>query len=304
VNDFCFDILFLAIFKGILVIVVHERINMNIYDYLDYRKYLNDALCERKAQNPHFTFRFIAQHLNLSSPGFFNWVISGKRKLPEALIPKIAILFKFDEKECAFFHLLVKYNHSVKLSEREELFEKLSCIIKRQNKHELRPEQYLLFSKWYYLAIRELLSVIHFKDDFQLLASTLNPRIKIKEAREAIAVLEKIGVVSRDEQGFFRPIETLLTTGETWESEMITNLQIQMADLGKKSLIAVPKKERDISNITIKLSEKNFKQIRTEIEALRHKILTLSENDATADRVYQFNVQLFPISQKRQAADE
>lgn len=278
--------------------------NMNIYDYLDYRKFLNDALCERKAQNRHFTFRFIAQHLNLSSPGFFNWVISGKRKLPETLIPKIAILFKFDDKECAFFHLLVKYNHSTELSEREELFEKLSCIIKKQNKHQLRPEQYQLFSKWYYLAIRELLSIIPFKDDFQLLANSLCPKIKTREAREGIVVLEKIGLITRDEQGFYRPVETLLTTGEQWESELITNLQIQMIDLGKKSLITVPKKERDISNITVKLSEKNLKLISTEIAALRQKILNLSENDSTADRVYQCNTQLFPISQKRQASNE
>ncbi|NLD99249.1 MAG: TIGR02147 family protein [Fibrobacter sp.] len=277
---------------------------MNIYDYIDYRKYLNDALAERKAQNRHFTFRFIAQHLNLSSPGFFNWVISGKRKLPEALIPKLAILFKLDDKECAYLHLLVRYNHSTDLSERKELFEKLSCIIKKQNKHELRPEQYQLFSKWYYLAIRELLSIMPFKDDFRLLATSLFPRIKTKEAREAIGVLEKIGVISRDEQGFYRPVETLLTTGEVWESELITNLQIQMIELGKKSLISVPKKERDISNITIKLSETAMKQLSAEIAALRQKILTLSENDHTSDRVYQCNLQLFPVTMKQKVSNE
>lgn len=273
---------------------------MNIFNYLDYRKYLADALKERKEQNYHFSYRFIAQHLNLSSPGFFNWVISGKRKLPEALIPKIAILFKLDDKECAYLHLLVKYTHSVDTSEREGLFEKLSVYIKKLNKKELQPAQYQLFSKWYYLAIRELLRAFRFKDDVRALASALHPKIKTREAREAIDVLEKIGLISRDEEGFYRPVETLLTTGEVWESELISNLQIQMADLGKKAILSVPKKERDISNLTVCLSEPTMKKISDEIIALRQKVLTLSENDTDADRVYQCNIQLFPVSQKRQ----
>lgn len=277
---------------------------MNIYEYLDYRKFLNDTLLERKAHNRHFTYRFIAQHLKLSSPGFFNWVISGKRKLPEALLPKLAVLFKLDENESVYLHLLVKYNHSTNISEREELFEKLSHYAKKQRKHELRPEQYLLFSKWYYLTIREFISITPFKDDFKLLATSLEPKIRTREAREAITVLEKIGVIERDEQGFYRPVETVLTTGEVWESELITNLQIQMIDLGKKSLVTIPKKERDISNITISVSESTLKQISAEIAALRQKILSLSEKDVGADRVYQCNVQLFPVTQKRQAIHE
>ncbi len=273
---------------------------MDIFNYLDYRKYLADALQERKEQNYHFSYRFIAQHLNLSSPGFFNWVISGKRKLPEALIPKIAILFKLDDRECAYLHLLVKYNHTTDLPERERLFEKLSVFIKKQSKHQVLPDQYQLFSKWYFLAIRELLRVFRFKDDVRALAAALQPKISIREAREAVEVLEKIGLIAPDEQGFYRPVETLLTTGEVWESELITNLQIQLADLGKKAILSVPKTERNISNLTVSLSEKVLKQISDEITALRQSILTLSENDTAANRVYQCNIQLFPVSQKGQ----
>ena len=65
-----------------------------------------------------------------------------------------------------------------------------SPVSSKQNKHELRPEQYQLFHKWYYLAIREL-QYYALKDDFRLLATSLFPRIKTKEAREAIGVLEK-----------------------------------------------------------------------------------------------------------------
>jgi uncharacterized protein (TIGR02147 family) len=280
-----------------LLLNVHEAIMKNIYSYLDYRKFLTDVLKERKEQNIHFSYRFIAQHLKISSPGFINWVISGKRKLPEALIPKLAALFKLDDNECTYLTLLVKYNHSIDIVEREKLFDEISGFVKKQKKKELHPEQYELFSKWYYLAVRELMRILRFKDNYHSLAGALFPKIRISEAREAIEILEKIGLIDRDEAGFCRPVETLLTTGEAWESELITNLQIQLAELGKKAVVTVPKKERDISNLTVCLSEKSMTRIAGELSALRQKILAMSENDQDADRVYQCNLQLFPVSQ-------
>jgi uncharacterized protein (TIGR02147 family) len=273
---------------------------MNIYNYLDYRKYLADALAERKEQNYHFSFRFIAQHLNLSSPGFFNWVIYGKKKLPEKLIPKLAILFKLDDKECAYLSFLVKYNHCQNAAEREQLFEKITELTKKHKKHQLQPAQFQLFSKWYYLAIRELLRIFDFKDDFHALASSLQPRIKNSEAREAIEVLERIGLIAPDETGNYRPVETVLTTGEVWESEMITTLQIALAELGRDAILTIPRNQRDISNLTVCVSERAKKRIYEEITTLRRKILQISETDSEQNSVCQCNIQFFPISQIRQ----
>jgi uncharacterized protein (TIGR02147 family) len=273
---------------------------MNIYTYLDYRKYLADALAERKVQNYHFSFRFIAQHLNLSSPGFFNWVISGKRKLPESMIPKLSILFKLDDKECAYLSLMVRYTHTKNIAEREKLFDQMTEFAKKHKKHELQPAQFQLFSKWYFLAIRELLRIFDFKDDFQALSAALRPRIKSSEAREAIEILEKIGLIAQNEKGYYRPVETVLTTGNVWESEMITSLQIALIDLGKDAVISVPKNQRDISNLTICVSVKAKKRIAEEIFELRQKILAISENDSEQTSVCQCNIQLFPISQIRQ----
>jgi uncharacterized protein (TIGR02147 family) len=272
---------------------------MDMFNYIDYRKYLKDALVERKEQNYHFSYRFIAQHLNLSSPGFFNWIVSGKRKLPEAFIPKLAILFKFTAKECAYFSLLVRHNHSTDPTEREELLQKLSQFAKREHRKEINPEQYHYFSKWYYIAIRELLHIYDFKDDYRSLALQLQPKIKSVEAREAIETLEKIGLIAPDENGFYRPVDKVVTTGETWKSEMITNLQMILIDLGKKAILSVPKTERDISNLTVCITDNGRQRISQEIAMLRKKILEISENDRGADNLYQCNIQLFPLAQKK-----
>ena len=74
-----------------------------IFEYLDYRKYLADAIKDRKGINRHFSFRFISQHLNLKSTAFMHRVVTGEKKLPESLVPKIAMLFKLDIAETEYF---------------------------------------------------------------------------------------------------------------------------------------------------------------------------------------------------------
>jgi uncharacterized protein (TIGR02147 family) len=272
-----------------------------IYRYLDYRAFLKDALKERKGNNPHFSYRYISNYLNLKSPGFFNWVLQGKKRLPDPLVPRIAELFRLDKEESEYLSILVKYNHCARTDERELLFRQLAGFYTKRMK-ELQPEQYQLFSQWYYLAIRELLRVIRFKDDFRELAKSLSPKITVREAQEAIMTLKKLGLIAPDESCFLKPTESLITTKDVWESELIKNLQIHFADMGKNAIVTVPKQQRDISNLTFCASEGAMKQIAHEIARLREKVLQISENDRGADRVFQGNFQIFPISQQCKGA--
>lgn len=275
---------------------------VNIFKYFNYCQYLSDTLKERKKNNPHFSYRYISNFLHLKSPGFMNWVVQGKRKLPDAIVPKIAELLKLNDREGEYLALMVKYNHCISIPEREILLKQLIGF-QRKKSSIVKPQQIQLFTKWYYLAIRELLRLVPFRDDFQRLSVTLRPKIKSRQAREAVEILQKIGLIGRGDDGCFKPIETLVTTGEVWESELIQNLQIQLAEMGKKSIVSIPKKERDISNLTFCASEKTMRSISSDIAALRQKILAMSENDQEADTVYQCNMQLFPISRKTKGAD-
>jgi uncharacterized protein (TIGR02147 family) len=273
-----------------------------IFNYTDYRKYLADIIMERKSMNRHFSFRFMSQRLDLKSSAFMHRVIHGKKRLPETIVPKIAELFKLNNDEKDYLIMLVKFNHCIDAAEREELFGKLERIAKKKKARQVPPEQYKVFDEWFYVAIRELLRIISFKNDFHSLATSLHPKIKNKEARAAIQTLKKIGLIAQDENGFYHPLDHQITTGDVWESELIKNLQIQFADMGKNAILTVPKEKRDISNLTFCASEATMRKVGAEIAALRKKILTFSDSDSNADTLYQCNMQLFPISQKNKGA--
>jgi uncharacterized protein (TIGR02147 family) len=275
----------------------------DVFQYFNYCQFLSDALRERKKNNPHFSYRYISNFLNLKSPGFMNWVVHGRRKLPEALVQRIADLFKLDEREREYFALLVKYNHCTSLPDRDAMFRQLLDFQKSKSS-KIRPEQFKLFAKWYYLAIHELIRIFPVKEDFQKLSVMLRPKIKSMEARDAIDVLQKNGLVRQGEDGRFKAIDALLTTGDDWESEMIKNLQLELVEMGKNAIVSVPKQERDVSNLTFCASEKTMRRIADEMAALRQRILAMSENDHEADIVYQCNMQLFPISHKTQGENK
>ena len=266
-----------------------------IYNYTDYRSFLVDALAERKKANLHFSFRYISRYTGLKSPGFFNLVLHGKRNLSESLALKIADLFKLTDREREYFLYMIRYNDVRNHVEKQFYFERMSAY-RNRNAKKIEPAQYLLYSKWYYHVIREMLPMLHFRGDFASLAKKLRPSISSKEAREAIGVLEKTGLIEKSDNGIYRQKEPVITTGDEWASALISNLQRSLIDMGRNALASVPKLERDISSLTITVSQKTFIQMCDEIKKLRRKFLALSEDDALADKVCVCNIQLFPVT--------
>jgi uncharacterized protein (TIGR02147 family) len=67
--------------------------------------------------------------------------------------------------------------------------------------------------------------------------------------------------------------------------------------LAGQALGSLPKEERDISAVTVSLSEDAAGMVRWELAQLRKKILSLAQTDSSHERVYQCNLQLFPLSE-------
>jgi uncharacterized protein (TIGR02147 family) len=73
------------------------------FEYLNYRKLLKDLYEERKAEQPFFSYRYIAQKVGFTSAGFFTNIISGKRNISPEYIFKFAEVFKLKKTENEYF---------------------------------------------------------------------------------------------------------------------------------------------------------------------------------------------------------
>jgi len=267
---------------------------LSIYKYIDYRVFLTDAVNASKETKPHFSYRYIAQNLGLRSSGYFLYILQGKRKISEALALKTANFFKLNKKETEYFLLIVNYAHAKSHIEKQFLFERIA-VARRKTARSIDQHLYSYYEKWYYLAIREYMAIHRFTDDFACLARSLNPNITLGEAKEAVATLEKLGLIRKSGDGSYARTDVITTTGDTWQSETIHNLQQQFLDISKASLENLPKEQRDFSNLTVSMSPETWLEVKKKFADLRALVLEMAQQDKNADSIYQINIQAFPL---------
>jgi uncharacterized protein (TIGR02147 family) len=267
---------------------------VNIFDYLDYRKFLKDYYQERKKEDSRFSHRFIANKLHFDS-GYFSKIIKGERHISLRLVPKFITLLKLGKKEEEFFETLVRFCKAKTHDEKNRHFENLMSF-KKTEKNILSAEQYKLFDNWYYLAIREIIAFYPFKGDYKELAKIVQPPIKPSEAKKAIKTLEKLKLIRKKEDATYERIVQVWSTGEEVKSVALVNMQQAMMGLAKDAFDRYSRNNRDMSTLTLSISEDEYLMISRELSRLREKLLDAAQKCSNPDRVYQCNFAVFPVS--------
>lgn len=267
---------------------------VSIFDYLDYRKFLKDYYWERKKADPRFSHRYIARVLEFDS-GYFAKIIKGERHISLRFVPKFIKLCKLSQKEADYFEALVLFCKAKTHDEKSRHFENLMSF-KVSDKSILTAEQYKLFENWYYLAIREILAFYKFSGDYTELARIVVPTIKPSEAKKAIKTLKKLKLIRKNDNGVYERVAPVWSTGEEVKSVALVNLHKAMMDLAKESFDRFKGNERDMSTLTLSISEEEYKLISRELSRLREKLLDAASKCRNPDRVYQCNFSAFPVS--------
>jgi uncharacterized protein (TIGR02147 family) len=275
----------------------------SIYEYSDFRVFLKDLYSHYKESDRHFSQRFIADKVKATSSGWFSDIVSGRISLTGAYIPKITKVMKMNNQEADFFKLLVDCNQASTLEEKNIYLETLLAV-KKSGSVVLSKEQFDYYSKWYYPAIRELLFFYDFTDDYQKLAKLLKPSIRPADAKNAITILANLGLIAPDPNGFLKPVDIIVKKDPSFGQIYWANYQKAALALSSDAIERHAKDERDISSVIFCLSPESMEKAKHEIGKLRKKLLALSETDIKRDRVFQCNIQLFPVTKKQVSVKE
>lgn len=281
--------------RQLIRLSVGESLMLDVFQYNNYRQFLKDFYDEQKAKDKKYSHRFFADRIGLNSTGFFSDVLQGKRNLTPALILKFAAALKLKKDEQDYFENLVHFNQAGTHEEKNNYYGKL-LVFKKVCVDIIGRDQYEFYKEWYYSAIRELLNFYEFKNDYPALAKKLNPSIRPEQAKKAIKILDKLGIIKKDKNGYYRQTSALISTGEEFKSLNVWNFQAATMDLAREAISRHPKEQRDVSTLTLTLSEDSFNQAKVELDAVRKRLLGLAEKDKKVDRVYQINLQIFPLT--------
>jgi uncharacterized protein (TIGR02147 family) len=267
-----------------------------IYDYTDYRKFLQDRFAELKADNKHFTYRYIAAKAGFKSPGFFTQVLQSRSNLSDRLIPCLALVFYLKHRDSHYFELMVHYNQAVSHVDKRYYFGKMAACKKAQV-NTIGPDAYEFYDKWYYSAIRAILHYSPFDGDYKKLARMVIPSITAAEAKKAVAVLCRLGFVEKSDSGVYTITDKNITTGLNTDSVVINNFLINTLDIAKDAFYKFPKEKRSFSALTASVSDPGYEMIKKRIDEFRSELVELIKIDKGVDRVYQINFQLFPMTE-------
>ncbi len=269
--------------------------NLNIFEYNDYRALLRDYYKRKKKEDPKFSHRYIAQKVGFTSSSFFTQIIKVQSNISDRLIFNFAKLMKLNKQETEYFELLVKYNQAKSHEEQKFFYEKILGF-HRPDARKLEARQYELLNKWYYIAIRQIIAIYPFRGDYKKLAKMVTPAIKPAEAKKAVELLKSLGLIKKNAQGVYKWSEPSLTTGERSQGVGIQAYLLETMSLATQAIDRFSSKERNFSTLTLSVSEQGLKSIEEKIKQFRKELLEDAEHDQDVDRVCHLNLQLFPMS--------
>lgn len=269
----------------------------NLFSYDNYRRYLKDLYAHLKAAKSHFSFRYFSKAAGFRSPNFLKLVIDGKRNLTGDSVERFAKALKLNKREAEFFRNLVALNQAATVAERNHFAEQVFRSGAYRKLNPLKREQHDYYATWYCVAIRELARLKDFQEDPKWIAKTLRPRITPAEAEKAVAELQKLGMLKRDESGKLIQNEPTISTGDEVASASVAQFLKLMTVMGAESIDLFAAAKRDVSSVTLSLSDESFARAKDMVRQFRKELLALDAKDQNATNVYQVNFQVFPLTE-------
>jgi uncharacterized protein (TIGR02147 family) len=268
-----------------------------IFKFIDYRKYLAEYYLEKKSSTRHFSYRFFAQRAGIKSPVFLKQVIDGERNLTRQMIDKFIPALGLNKKEGSFFKNLVLFNQAKNAAEKQECYSLMLSMMAYVPERQISGDQYLYFEQWYNSAIRELICLHDFQDDFDRIAKTVKPRIKVNEAKKAVQLLLRLKLIAQRKDGTYRQTDSAIISSDSMVALARRSFNSEMLMLAKDANETLPPAERNISGMTMGISRPCYDVLLAELSAFKERVKAIVNQDGQSNRVYQLNFQLFPLSE-------
>jgi uncharacterized protein (TIGR02147 family) len=266
-----------------------------IYDYFDYREYLNDIFNHYKKVDPAFSHRKFLSDARIPGSTYLLRVLRGERKLSTKYVANFSDAIRHSAAEANYFTLLVGFVNEKKVDTRDYLLKKLIKIRSAKTPYALQDKKLRYFEKWYYPVIRDLVALVDFGNDYKTLARMLVPPIKPTQAKGAVAFLLKHNFLKQraDHRGY-EPTEPVVSTPPRVNSTILSRFHKKNLELDIEAFANCSLSDRSISSVTMSVSRETFEKIRLEIQEFRKRLLALARQDTTPTMVCRVGFQMVP----------
>jgi uncharacterized protein (TIGR02147 family) len=176
------------------------------------------------------------------------------------------------------------------------MYERLARHRPFRDARKLESAQAEYHSHWYLPVIRELVRRPDFSSDPKWVARQLRPAISAAQAKRALELLCKLGLLEPNAEGRLMQTSEIVTTGPGPLGHHIFNFHHVMLERAAEALDSLPREERDVSCLTLCVSQAKLEELKQRVRDFRQELLRTAELDDSPERVVQINFQIFPLS--------
>lgn len=275
----------------------------NLFSYTDFRKYLADWLDARKNVEPGFNRAEMHRRLGLpNTRSYLPDLLAGK-EMSLTFLERFTVALELTPEEARFFRVLVRFNQALTIEERELAFDQLVAL-NRTPRTILDPRHWRYYRDWHHGAVRALLGVHDLTENPRAIAKLLQPELTEGQIKESLSLLLDLGLVAKNPQGFLKPTEHTLSTGEGARAEMVRQLQAQQLRLVERAALKPDGQDGQVvATNTISVSDEGLQLIRKRLEQFRSELRSIVHKDPhPAERVHLVTMAVVPLTRANAAA--
>lgn len=273
-----------------------------LFDYDNFRTFLQDYFVEQKRLRAVFSHRFFAAKAGFSSSSYCLNVIRGRFNLTPKSVDKMAQAMELDNRQKAYFAALVQYNQAKRTEEREFAWNQILQIRTQNEFAHISNNQKDYFSKWYYPVLRELAVHPNWDGDITRLARLVDPSISTEDARIGIVNLESWGLIKKRDDGKFEATSLMLDASGVAPMDL-RQIRREYVQYGIGALETKKPFERFGTFTTLAMSEASYDYAVRVLEEARQKIIARASDDAIVDKVYEMMIITYPMSRPMKKED-
>ena len=294
---------------------VDPRRAPNLADYTDFRQFLKDVYEYRRETEStglrSYSYSAFSAAADIKSPNYLKLIIEGRRNLSDDMILRFARALRLNKAETEEFRALVHYGQATEPIQRNQFLKELADLRARRafNSGEINREAWDKvpgWIGWVIYAMTEQAGVSFDPDElYRLFRAKTSPddiKFELKKLLESGHLKQESSLDGAGRTDVLKGRD-LIDSPQDVPVSLIRKLQAELIYLGIESLFRDSPKEREFGAMTIAMNQTEFEHVRFELRQLRKRLqkdLMVKREASKGDRVYQMNIQLFPITDKVQ----
>jgi uncharacterized protein (TIGR02147 family) len=275
-------------------------------EYTDFRIYLKDVFEYRRRTESTgiraYSYSTFSAAADIKSPNYLKLIIEGRRNLSEDMITRFARALRLNRADAEEFRALVRYGQASETIDRNQFLRDLSDLRAQRafDAGQINQASWDKVPGWIGWVLYAMSDQANVNFDPQTLQKLFRVKANAEDIRGSLQRLLDSGDLARmADSGEVVKGRDLIESPQDLPVPLIRKLQAELIYLGIESLFRDSPKDREFGAMTVAMTEDEFQQVRFELRQMRKRLqkdISVKRRDSKGERVYQLNVQLFPVT--------